>query len=107
MKTTNKIRRMLALVRQAKLMKAMADDPRKPGYVAKKPHNVMRDANRTKGLPFSRCAVIEFETADPSTGKPGALLIQRRGDASALRHRVPARNVPHLVPALMRVLMGL
>jgi hypothetical protein len=107
MKTTNKIRRLLAQVRQAKLMKAMADDPRKPGYVSKQAHTKMRDANRTKGLPFSRCAVIEFETADPSIGKPGAILIQRRSDASALRHRVPARNVPHLIPAPMRALMGL
>lgn len=106
-KTTGRSRRFAALFAADRLMKACADDLRKPGYVFKKPHNAMRDANRTKGQPFANCEVVGFEPADPHTGGLGAVYVQQKARSNARVHRLDAKQGERFIPAPLRALMGL
>lgn len=74
-KTTRKSRRIAAQAAADVLLNTCGNDPRKPGYVFKKSRNALRDANRTKGLPYANCVPIHFVMGDAATGRLGKVVV--------------------------------
>lgn len=122
-KSTGKSRRIAARAAVDVLLAASQDDLRKPGYVFKKSHNALRDANRTKGLPYANCAPIHFVMGDPATGRLGkvvvcnkartvrtlnmnGVLIARKKDKANI-HVLDAIKGARFIPLALREQMGL